>query len=96
MLFLLETLLPRFLVDNVLMKDLICSPSSGSNLVTFTTGAWSEIHDVLGVMDDTDTLYFIKSNGEEITRILKRHLKVSSPIINLIANDDSDVGRSCL
>ena len=66
---------------------------AASSLVTFTTGTWSESHDVLGVVDDTDTLYFIKANGEEITRIMKRHLKVSLPIVSLIADGDSDVQR---
>lgn len=69
---------------------------AASGLVTFSAGTWSESHDVLGVADDMDTLYFIKANGEEITRILKRQLKVSLPIVKLIANADSDVQRSCL
>ncbi|XP_062120026.1 MAG2-interacting protein 2 [Humulus lupulus] len=73
-----------------------CGTFSASGFVTFTTGTWSESHAVLGVVDDTDTLYFIKANGDEITRIMKRHLKVSLPIISLIANGDSDVQTSCL
>ncbi|PON72010.1 Sec39 domain containing protein [Parasponia andersonii] len=76
--------------------ELCVSIIAASSLVIFTVGTWSESHDVLGVVDDTDTLYFIKANGEEISRITKRHLKVSSPIVSLIANRDSDVQRSCL
>ncbi|KAH9716688.1 MAG2-interacting protein 2 [Citrus sinensis] len=59
-------------------------------------GAWSESHDVLGIVDDTHTVYFIKANGEEITRFTNKHLKVSLPIIGLIAQDETDVQRSCL
>ena len=69
--------------------------SAGSH-ATFTTGTWSECHDVLGVADDTGTLYFIKLNGEEITRITRRHLKICMPIVGLIAENDSDEQRSCL
>lgn len=69
---------------------------SGSTLCTFTFGGWSETHDVLGVADDADILYFIKSNGEEITRITKGNLKVSSSILGLIAFDGSDMNKSCL
>ncbi|PSS32975.1 MAG2-interacting protein [Actinidia chinensis var. chinensis] len=72
--------------------------SSGSidgSLGTFTFGIWSEFHDVLGVADDAGMLYFIKANGEEITRITKRILKVSSPIVGLIAPDGSD-NKTCL
>lgn len=69
---------------------------SGSSNVTFTCGAWSEAHDILGVSDDSDMLYFIKVNGEEISRIGKRHLKLSFPIIDLIVGDDSNNKKSCL
>lgn len=69
---------------------------SGGSLATFTMGTWSECHDVLGVADDTGTLYFIKVNGEEITRITRKHLKISVPIVGLIAQNDSDEQRSFL
>ncbi|XP_061952291.1 MAG2-interacting protein 2-like isoform X2 [Populus nigra] len=65
----------------------------------FTCGVWSETHGVLGVVDDSDTVYFIKVNGEEITRISRRLLKVSSSIAGLIPQDDDDKDaqrRSCL
>ncbi|XP_022959283.1 MAG2-interacting protein 2-like [Cucurbita moschata] len=40
-----------------------------TNVASFTMGAWSESCNVLGVVDDTNTIYFIKSNGEEISII---------------------------
>ncbi|KAL5567716.1 hypothetical protein UlMin_024291 [Ulmus minor] len=73
-----------------------CGTFSTSSLVSFSTGTWSESHEVLGVVDDSDTIYFIKGNGEEITRITKRHLKISSSVVYLIANDNVDPQRSCL
>lgn len=73
-----------------------CGYFNCSSNVTFTCGAWSEAHDILGVSDDSDMLYFIKVNGEEISRIGKRHLKLSFPIIDLIVVDDSDNKKSCL
>ncbi|XP_057462570.1 MAG2-interacting protein 2-like isoform X2 [Actinidia eriantha] len=72
-----------------------CGFFTNGSLGTFTFGIWSEFHDVLGVADDAGMLYFIKANGEEITRITKRILKVSSPIVGLIAPDGSD-NKSCL
>ncbi|WRX17057.1 Sec39 domain - like 1 [Theobroma cacao] len=73
-----------------------CGIFTSSSLVSCTCGAWSESHDILGVIDDADVIYFIKANGEEITKITKRHLKVSSTIIGLIAQDASDVQQSFL
>ena len=73
-----------------------CFVQSGSSLGSFTFGIWSESHDVLGVVDDTDILYFIKANGEEITKITKKHLKVALPIMGLIVHDSSDMNKSCL
>ncbi|KAK3034117.1 hypothetical protein RJ639_034469 [Escallonia herrerae] len=72
-----------------------CGVFTSDGLVTFMCGTWSESHEVLGVADDTDTIYFIKANGEEITRI-KKLLKASVPIIGLILLDDSDIKKSCL
>ncbi|KAJ6410965.1 hypothetical protein OIU84_007673 [Salix udensis] len=65
----------------------------------FTCGVWSETRGVLGVVDHSDTVYFIKVNGEEITRISRRQLKVSSSIAGLIPQDDDDKDaqrQSCL
>ena len=53
------------------------------NIEAFTHGGWSESHGVLGVVDDVDTLYFIKSNGEELMKIERRHHKVALPIVGL-------------
>ncbi|GMJ00509.1 MAG2-interacting protein 2 [Hibiscus trionum] len=69
--------------------------TSGS-IISCACGAWSESHDILGLVDDADVIYFIKANGEEITRITTKHLKVSSKVIGLIAPDDSDVKQSFL
>ncbi|RVW88962.1 MAG2-interacting protein 2 [Vitis vinifera] len=45
-----------------------CGIFTSNSLGTFIYGAWSESHDVLGVCDDSETLYFIKGNGEEMAR----------------------------
>nr|GMD02356.1 MAG2-interacting protein 2 [Ipomoea batatas] len=73
-----------------------CGIFTCENNATFMFGVWAETHDVLGVVDDADMLYLIRANGEEITRIPKRYLKVSSPIIGLIVQDDINVKASCL
>ncbi|KAI3740580.1 hypothetical protein L2E82_31048 [Cichorium intybus] len=64
--------------------------------ITYTFGAWSEDHGVLGVYDSTNTLYFIRANGYEITRIRKQHLKVPLPIISFVIHDDKNMKKSCL
>ncbi|KAL0317965.1 UNVERIFIED_CONTAM: MAG2-interacting protein 2, partial [Sesamum angustifolium] len=56
---------------------------------TFTCGTWSESHELLGVADDTDTIYIVKPNGEEMTKITKKHLNASFPIVGLIVLDDA-------
>ncbi|KAJ4841236.1 hypothetical protein Tsubulata_022373 [Turnera subulata] len=68
---------------------------TSGNPGTFTCGVWSESHDVLGVIDDSDTLYFIKANGEEIRRIGKRQLKISLPIVGVIGNNDLQGSYLC-
>lgn len=73
-----------------------CGIFTCSYPITYTFGAWSEDHGVLGVFDSTDTLYFIRANGEEITRITKQHLKVPLPIISFVIHDDKNVKKSCL
>ncbi|RDX93390.1 MAG2-interacting protein 2, partial [Mucuna pruriens] len=60
------------------------------------TRAWSEDEDVLGVADDSDTLYFIKFSGELVVEISKKHLKVSSPIVALFSDIDLDTHQSYL
>lgn len=62
---------------------------------SFTSGIWSENHDVLGLVDDSETLFFIKANGEEISQVTKRNLKVSSSVLGLIENEDG-LQTSCL
>ncbi|KAH0691659.1 hypothetical protein KY289_019017 [Solanum tuberosum] len=66
------------------------------SITSFHCGAWSETHDVLGVADDSDTIYLIKANGEEITRISKGHIKSSSPVVGLMVQNDADLKKSCL
>ncbi|CAN4085664.1 unnamed protein product [Withania somnifera] len=66
------------------------------NITSFHCGAWSETHDVLGVADDSDTIYLIRANGEEITKISKSHIKSSAPIVGLMVQDDADLKKSCL
>ncbi|KAL1541618.1 MAG2-interacting protein 2 [Salvia divinorum] len=62
----------------------------------FTCGTWSESHELLGVVDDTGTIYVVKPYGEEMTRITKRHLNLSSPIVSLILQDDTSEKKSYL
>lgn len=62
---------------------------------SFTSGIWSENHDVLGLVDDSETLFFIKANGEEISQVTKRNLKVSSSVLGLMEDDDGSQ-TSCL
>ncbi|XP_065861764.1 MAG2-interacting protein 2 isoform X2 [Euphorbia lathyris] len=72
-----------------------CGIFTSSSLHLFTYGVWSESHDILGIVDDTDTLYFIKVNGEEVMRITKRDLKTTFPIIGMIPQDNTDAHGSC-
>ncbi|KAI3790649.1 hypothetical protein L2E82_03853 [Cichorium intybus] len=81
---------------SLLIHLLLLLSREGSYPITYIFGAWSEDHGVLGVYDSTDTLYFIRANGEEITRITKQHLKVSLPIISFVIHDDKNVKKSCL
>ncbi|KAL4557204.1 hypothetical protein LXL04_035377 [Taraxacum kok-saghyz] len=73
-----------------------CGIFTCSYPITYTFGAWSEDHGVLGIIDNTDTLYFIRANGEEINRITKQHLKLPSPIISFGVHEDKDVKKSLL
>ncbi|XP_031381223.1 MAG2-interacting protein 2 isoform X1 [Punica granatum] len=70
-----------------------CGIFTNRSFRTFTAGAWSENHNVLGVVDDNDTLYFIKANGEEISRISRSSLRVPLPVVGLIVPDGSDSQR---
>ncbi|GAB2265039.1 hypothetical protein Dimus_000106 [Dionaea muscipula] len=63
---------------------------------TFLYGTWSESHNVLGAVDDGDTLYLLKANGEEIIRIERRHFKLVFPIIGLLVFDDAEKEGACL
>lgn len=59
-------------------------------------GAWSHDDDILGVADDDDTLYLINFNGEVVAEITKRQLKISSQIVGLFYDKDSDAPESYL
>lgn len=75
---------------------LMCYVCIGNNTGAFTLGVWSESHDVLGIVDDVDTFYFIKSNGEELLRIERRHLKTTLPIVGLFVPDVTETRGSLL
>ncbi|CAN7080553.1 unnamed protein product [Brassica oleracea var. botrytis] len=72
-----------------------CGTFTASISGSFTSGIWSENHDVLGLVDDSETLFFIKANGEEISQVTKRNLKVSSSVLGLMEDDDGSQ-TSCL
>ncbi|KAH9606498.1 hypothetical protein KSS87_016442 [Heliosperma pusillum] len=76
--------------------QLPCGTFTSDTANAFTHGVWSESHDILGIVDDMETLYFIRSNGEEVTRIELRRLKLSSKIVGLFVADDSDIEESLL
>lgn len=59
-------------------------------------GAWSEYHDVLGISDDTETIYLIKANGDEVARIPRKNVKVPLSIVGLIMPAQSDSQRPSL
>ncbi|KAJ1383090.1 WD40-repeat-containing domain superfamily, partial [Sesbania bispinosa] len=73
-----------------------CAIFTSFSLGTFSVGAWSEDDEILGVADDSDTLYFIKFNGEVVAESTKRHLKISSPIVGLFSDNDLDTRNSYL
>ncbi|CAH2044315.1 unnamed protein product [Thlaspi arvense] len=72
-----------------------CGSFTASISGSFTSGIWSENHDVLALVDDSETLFFIKANGEEISQVTKRNLKVSSSVLGLMEDDDG-LQTSCL
>ncbi|KAK4277597.1 hypothetical protein QN277_015572 [Acacia crassicarpa] len=73
-----------------------CGVFSCCSLCTFSVGAWSEDGDILGIVDDTDTLYFINANGEVMAEIMKKHLKVSSQIVGIYSNSDLNMQKPFL
>ncbi|XP_008807443.2 MAG2-interacting protein 2 isoform X1 [Phoenix dactylifera] len=70
--------------------------TSNDRLTVFTNGAWLEPHGILGVIDDMSTLYFIKVNGEEMTRRTRNQLKLSAPITDLAVQDELNSKKSFL
>uniref|UniRef100_A0A1D1Z3C7 Neuroblastoma-amplified sequence n=1 Tax=Anthurium amnicola TaxID=1678845 RepID=A0A1D1Z3C7_9ARAE len=69
---------------------------SDDELSIFAHGAWSEPQGILGVVDHMDRLFFIKSNGQEISRTTAGQLNLSTPIVDLIVLDDLNAKKSCL
>ncbi|XP_040385831.1 MAG2-interacting protein 2 isoform X2 [Oryza brachyantha] len=59
----------------------------------FTNGAWLEAQGILGVVDDLNTLHFIKENGEALTRRTSSQLKLSYPIVDIVVHDGSSSQR---
>jgi hypothetical protein len=59
----------------------------------FTNGAWLEDQGIFGVVDDLNSLYLIKENGDAFTRRTSNQLKLSSPIADLLAQDASSSQR---
>ncbi|KAK4790120.1 hypothetical protein SAY86_017424 [Trapa natans] len=68
-----------------------CGIFTNGSFYTFAAGAWLGRQDILGVVDDSDTLYFIKANGEEISRITRSSLRVPLPIVGIFVSIDSDL-----
>ncbi|KAL2927692.1 MAG2-interacting protein 2 [Bienertia sinuspersici] len=69
---------------------------TSNDVDAFVHGVWSESHDVLGIVDSMDTLYFIKSNGEELLRIERKHLRVTLPLVGLFVPAVTETRRSVL
>ncbi|KAK1272141.1 hypothetical protein QJS04_geneDACA006154 [Acorus gramineus] len=62
--------------------------TSKDKLTTFVCGAWSEARGILGVIDDKNTLHFIRTDGNEIKKATRSQLKISESIIGLFVQDD--------
>ncbi|KAJ0968606.1 hypothetical protein J5N97_025523 [Dioscorea zingiberensis] len=69
---------------------------SNDQLTIFTSGSWLEPHGILGIIDDASNLYFIQSNGEEISRSSRSQLKLKTPIKGLIFPNDLNLKKSPL
>lgn len=67
--------------------------SDNDRMAFFTNGAWLEAQGIFGVVDDLNSLYLIKQNGETLTRRTSNQLKLSSPIIDLVVQDASSSQR---
>lgn len=67
--------------------------TNNNRMAFFTNGAWLEDQGIFGVVDDVNSLYLIKENGDALTRRTSNQLKLSSPIIDLLAQDASSSQR---
>ncbi|CAM8900818.1 unnamed protein product [Rhodiola kirilowii] len=73
-----------------------CGTFTCNNFNGVIYGAWSEAHNIFGFVDDNDILFFIKTNGEEITRATKSDLKMTLPIIGLLPDSSVNAPISCM
>lgn len=67
--------------------------TNNNRMAFFTNGAWLEDQGIFGVVDDLNSLYLIKENGDALTRRTSNQLKLSSPIADLLAQDASSSQR---
>lgn len=75
---------------------MIFVPSGADKQMVFTNGAWLEPLGILAIIDDLNTLYFIRSNGTVITRSTRSQLKLSTRIVGLVVQNDFNSKKSCL
>ncbi|CAM0943908.1 unnamed protein product [Alopecurus aequalis] len=66
---------------------------NNNRMAFFTNGAWLEDKGIFGVVDDLNSLYLIKENGDILTKRTSNQLKLSSPIIDLLVQDASSSQR---
>ncbi|GLJ28279.1 hypothetical protein SUGI_0555830 [Cryptomeria japonica] len=59
----------------------------------FLYGVWVDNRNILAVSDSLDTIYFLKPNGEELTRIPKNHLQATGAIIGLFVWEDQSANK---
>ncbi|KAH7668338.1 WD40-repeat-containing domain-containing protein [Dioscorea alata] len=69
---------------------------SNDQQTTFTNGSWLEPCGILGVTDEASNLYFIQSNGEEISKSSRSQLKLKTPIKGLIFPSNIKLEKSPL
>uniref|UniRef100_A0ACD5ZJK6 Uncharacterized protein n=1 Tax=Avena sativa TaxID=4498 RepID=A0ACD5ZJK6_AVESA len=67
--------------------------TNNNRMAFFTNGAWLEDQGIFGVVDDLNSLYLIKENGDALTRRTSNQLKLSSPIVDMLAQDASGSQR---
>ncbi|CAN6452195.1 unnamed protein product [Victoria cruziana] len=68
--------------------------SASNKLSIFTHGAWSDSCALLGLVDDKNTIYIVKSTGLEIMKMTKIQTKMSAPVVGMFMFENSDVKSS--